>query len=103
MYQQYQQQPPPQALGGQANGSSQNRDAVDPIVARQLYRNELATLTFNSKPIITSLTIAAGDNVSVCKVIVQTIEERLRTAPPNQKLPTLYLIDSIIKNVGGPY
>ncbi|CAO3574384.1 unnamed protein product [Mortierella alpina] len=68
-----------------------------------MYRSELASLTFNSKPIITSLTIAAGENVSVSKVIVQTIEERLRTAPPNQKLPTLYLIDSIIKNVGGPY
>ncbi|KAG0234171.1 hypothetical protein BGX31_004646 [Mortierella sp. GBA43] len=104
MYQQYQQQPHhQQAHGGQPNGGAPNRDAIDPIVARQLYRNELATLTFNSKPIITSLTIAAEDNVSVCKVIVQTIEERLRTAPSNQKLPTLYLIDSIIKNVGGPY
>jgi pre-mRNA cleavage complex 2 protein Pcf11 len=85
MYQQYQQQqqqqpqPHHQAHGGQPNGSAQNQEAVDPIVARQLYRNELATLTFNSKPIITSLTIAAGDNVSVSKVIVQTIEERLRT------------------------
>ncbi|KAF9121705.1 hypothetical protein BGW39_010331 [Mortierella sp. 14UC] len=86
--------------GGQGH---QNRDPVDPFQARQLYRNELASLTFNSKPIITSLTISAGENVSVSKVIVQTIEERLRTAPANQKLPALYLIDSIIKNVGGPY
>ncbi|KAF9906850.1 hypothetical protein EC991_000213 [Linnemannia zychae] len=109
MYQQqYQQQPAQQQrqqqqqhhAGGQGH---QNRDPVDPFQARQLYRNELASLTFNSKPIITSLTISAGENVSVSKVIVQTIEERLRTAPANQKLPTLYLIDSIIKNVGGPY
>ncbi|KAI1294052.1 hypothetical protein EDD11_008281, partial [Mortierella claussenii] len=78
-------------------------DASDPFEVRQHYRNELATLTFNSKPIITSLTIAAGENVPVSKVIVQTIEERIRTAPASQKLPTLYLIDSIIKNVGGPY
>ncbi|KAG0205095.1 hypothetical protein BGX28_003195 [Mortierella sp. GBA30] len=84
-------------------GSLQNIGVVDPIVTREMYRSELASLTFNSKPIITSLTIAAGENISAAKVIVQTIEERLRTAPPNQKLPTLYLIDSIIKNVGGRY
>ncbi|KAF9915615.1 hypothetical protein BX616_005736, partial [Lobosporangium transversale] len=100
MYHQYQ-QPAHQSHDGQINGGHQNN--VDPFEVRQQYRNELATLTFNSKPIITSLTIAAGDNLSVSKVIVQTIEERIRTAPPSQKLPTLYLIDSIIKNVGGPY
>ncbi|KAF9963230.1 hypothetical protein BGZ70_007547 [Mortierella alpina] len=109
MYQHYQQQPsqhqrPQQPQQQQhAMGVPQNRGGSDPIVTREMYRSELASLTFNSKPIITSLTIAAGENVSVSKVIVQTIEERLRTAPPNQKLPTLYLIDSIIKNVGGPY
>ncbi|KAF9091846.1 hypothetical protein BGX29_010730 [Mortierella sp. GBA35] len=108
MYQQYQQQPPQQQRQQQQHqgggGQSQhNREPIDPFQARQLYRNELASLTFNSKPIITSLTISAGENASVSKVIVQTIEERLRTAPANQKLPTLYLIDSIIKNVGGPY
>ncbi|KAG9064158.1 hypothetical protein KI688_003345 [Linnemannia hyalina] len=111
MYQQqYQHQPAQQRQqqqhgggGAGAGGGGQNREPVDPFQARQLYRNELATLTFNSKPIITSLTISAGENASVSKVIVQTIEERLRTAPANQKLPTLYLIDSILKNVGGPY
>ncbi|KAF9951274.1 hypothetical protein BGZ72_007186, partial [Mortierella alpina] len=113
MYQHYQQQPsqhqrhqqpqPQQQQQQRAMGAPQNRGGSDPIVTREMYRSELASLTFNSKPIITSLTIAAGENVSVSKVIVQTIEERLRTAPPNQKLPTLYLIDSIIKNVGGPY
>ncbi|KAG0323488.1 hypothetical protein BGZ99_002745 [Dissophora globulifera] len=99
MYQQYHPQPHHQPHGGQPAGGQPNRDAV----TQQMYRTELATLSFNSKPIITSLTIAAGDNVSSARVIVQTIEERLRTAPPMQKLPTLYLIDSIIKNVGGPY
>ncbi|KAF9280013.1 hypothetical protein BGZ68_007554 [Mortierella alpina] len=111
MYQHYQQQPsqpqrhqqPQPQQQQRAMGVPQNRGGSDPIVTREMYRSELASLTFNSKPIITSLTIAAGENASVSKVIVQTIEERLRTAPPNQKLPTLYLIDSIIKNVGGPY
>ncbi|KAF9147708.1 hypothetical protein BG015_010610 [Linnemannia schmuckeri] len=104
MYQQQYQQPPAQQQRQQQqHGGGQDREPIDPFQARQLYRNELASLTFNSKPIITSLTISAGENASVSKVIVQTIEERLRTAPANQKLPTLYLIDSIIKNVGGPY
>ncbi|KAG0291187.1 hypothetical protein BGZ96_005410 [Linnemannia gamsii] len=105
MYQQQYQQPPAQQQRQQQQhgGGGQSREPIDPFQARQLYRNELASLTFNSKPIITSLTISAGENTSVSKVIVQTIEERLRTAPANQKLPTLYLIDSIIKNVGGPY
>ncbi|KAF9433152.1 hypothetical protein BGZ76_009821 [Entomortierella beljakovae] len=47
--------------------------------------------------------MSASENIPVCKVIVQAIEDRMRSAPNNQKLPTLYLIDSIIKNVGGPY
>ncbi|KAF9334983.1 hypothetical protein BG006_001145 [Podila minutissima] len=75
----------------------------DPIQVQRLFRNELATLTFNSKPIITNLTIIAEKNPGAAKVIVPVIEERLRSAPPNQKLPMLYLIDSIIKLVGGPY
>ncbi|KAF9391860.1 hypothetical protein BGX21_011173 [Mortierella sp. AD011] len=102
MYQQYQ-QPNHQSHGARTSSVPQNRDNTDPIHIRQLYKDELATLTFNSKPIITSLTIAAGENVLVCKIIVQIIEDRMRSAPANQKLPTLYLIDSIIKNVGGPY
>ncbi|KAF9970839.1 hypothetical protein BGZ73_006383 [Actinomortierella ambigua] len=97
--QQYYQQRPNQQ--GMAQGGP--RGNVDPNVVRHNYRAELNTLTFNSKPIITSLTIAAGENIANAQVIVQTVEERLRTAPPNQKLPTLYLIDSIIKIVGGPY
>ncbi|KAG0230098.1 hypothetical protein BGW41_002595 [Actinomortierella wolfii] len=102
--QQQQQQPYYQQYSnqqGMAQAGHQGR--ANPAAVRQSYRAELNTLTFNSKPIINSLTIAAGDNISNAQVIVQTIEERLRTAPPNQKLPTLYLIDSIIKNVGNPY
>ncbi|KAG0027968.1 hypothetical protein BGZ81_005130 [Podila clonocystis] len=95
MYQQRHQQP--------QHRPYQDTREQDPIQVQRLFRNELATLTFNSKPIITNLTIIAEKNPGAANIIVPIIEERLRTAHPSQKLPMLYLIDSIIKLVGGPY
>ncbi|KAI9305114.1 hypothetical protein BJ944DRAFT_249314 [Cunninghamella echinulata] len=70
---------------------------------RRDYRSALADLTFNSKPIITGLTIKAQENQFAANAIVREIEQQLRNNAPGQKLPILYLIDSICKNVGGPY
>ncbi|KAK9765411.1 mRNA 3' end processing factor [Basidiobolus ranarum] len=70
---------------------------------RQQYRASLADLTFNSKPIITNLTILAQEHINGAKVIVQTIEDQIRRVHPRQKLPVFYLLDSICKNVGGAY
>ncbi|RIA98454.1 hypothetical protein C1645_749917 [Glomus cerebriforme] len=70
---------------------------------RQDYLASLQDLTFNSKPIITNLTIIAQENINAARAIVQAIEEQIRTCPPQHKLPVLYLLDSISKNVGGTY
>ncbi|KAI9006012.1 hypothetical protein BC832DRAFT_592116 [Gaertneriomyces semiglobifer] len=70
---------------------------------RQNYRSSLADLTFNSKPIINSLTMFADVNKTAAGVIVKVIEDQLRNAQPKQKLPVFYLVDSILKNVGEPY
>ncbi|CAG8447467.1 5023_t:CDS:10 [Diversispora eburnea] len=70
---------------------------------RQDYRASLQELTFNSKPIINNLTILAQENINAARAIVQAIEDQIRTVSPTQKLPVLYLLDSISKNVGGTY
>ncbi|KAJ3035116.1 mRNA 3' end processing factor, partial [Rhizophlyctis rosea] len=75
--------------------------ALDQI--KQEYRASLQDLTFNSKPIITNLTIIAQENVNAAQAIVGAIEEQMRDANPKHLLPLLYLTDSILKNVSGPY
>ncbi|KAJ8919283.1 hypothetical protein NQ315_003867 [Exocentrus adspersus] len=67
------------------------------------YASSLADLTFNSKPLINVLTMLAEENSQNAKVIVEAIETHLSKVSMDVKLPILYLIDCILKNVGGPY
>ena len=70
------------------------------------YENALKDLVFNSKPIISSLTMIAEDYLGVNngpKKIAELILERILTVDDTQKLPVLYLIDSICKNIGKDY
>ncbi|XP_053564640.1 pre-mRNA cleavage complex 2 protein Pcf11 [Bombina bombina] len=71
--------------------------------ARRDYQSSLEDLTFNSKPHINMLTILAEENLQFAKDIVILIEAQIAKAPTTEKLPVMYLMDSIVKNVGRDY
>ncbi|KAK9462518.1 uncharacterized protein V1516DRAFT_670476 [Lipomyces oligophaga] len=70
---------------------------------RQDYISSLQELTFNSRPIISTLTIIAQENIQAAEVISRAIEDHIARCGQSSKLPALYLLDSICKNVGSPY
>ncbi|XP_033504933.1 pre-mRNA cleavage complex 2 protein Pcf11 isoform X2 [Epinephelus lanceolatus] len=87
----------PGSLGSKMDDKAAREDAC------REYQSSLEDLTFNSKPHINMLTILAEENLNFAKDIVAIIEAQISKAPSAEKLPVLYLVDSIVKNVGGEY
>ncbi|KAI9836246.1 MAG: hypothetical protein M1819_001583 [Sarea resinae] len=85
------------------------------------YKNSLEDLTMNSRYEISNLTVIAKENTEHAMAISRVLENHIRNldprhgrnyllmrdceiqAPPNRKLPALYVLDSVVKNVGTPY
>lgn len=102
-----------------AYGYAPPQPPVDPF--RGYYADRLRELTFNSRPLIQELSMMAmqqrnGNNWSGMHAVVEEIEAAVlrvgcewlgypadQQALPLNKLPLLYLIDSISKNIGPPY
>lgn len=71
------------------------------------YASALSELVINSKPIINSLTILAGEiagqDESRAASIAELIREHIRRSPVKSKLCGFYLLDSVVKNLRGPF
>ncbi|TPX11020.1 uncharacterized protein E0L32_008057 [Thyridium curvatum] len=67
------------------------------------YRDALDGLTMNSRVEISNLTLIARENTEFANAIAEALQDHIKKVAPPRKLPALYLLDSIVKNVGTPY
>ncbi|XP_033212729.1 uncharacterized protein LOC117170223 isoform X2 [Belonocnema kinseyi] len=88
-------------LRGTSN--SWKMDAAKSKEVADEYISSLADLSVNSKPMISMLTILAEESMKHAPAIVHAVEAHLQKVKSDCKLPVLYLIDSIVKNVKGNY
>ncbi|WFC98630.1 hypothetical protein MYAM1_001361 [Malassezia yamatoensis] len=76
----------------------------NPAAFERMYGGQLAQLTFNSKPIITNLTLIAQEHVHrMSTLVAKLIDAHIMMTLPVYRLPSMYLLDSISKNIGSPY
>ncbi|KAJ6440765.1 mRNA cleavage factor complex component Pcf11 [Purpureocillium lavendulum] len=67
------------------------------------YRHALEDLSSNMRFEISNLTVIARENTEHALAIAEVLQQHILKAAPNKKLPALYVLDSIVKNVGTPY
>ncbi|KAI1825332.1 hypothetical protein F4861DRAFT_196513 [Xylaria intraflava] len=67
------------------------------------FREALEDIQTIGRPEISNLTIIARENIEHALAISGALVEHIKRAAPHKKLPPLYVLDSIAKNVGTPY
>ncbi|TEA17802.1 Uncharacterized protein C8034_v012233 [Colletotrichum sidae] len=67
------------------------------------YRQALEDLATNVRFEISNLTMIAREQTEHAQVISEVLQDHILRAPAHKKLPALYVLDSIVKNVGTPY
>ncbi|GAP83812.2 putative mRNA cleavage factor complex component pcf11 [Rosellinia necatrix] len=67
------------------------------------FREALEDIQTIGRPEISNLTIIARENIEHALAISSTLVDHVKRAAPHKKLPPLYVLDSIAKNVGTPY
>ncbi|KAL7623854.1 mRNA 3' end processing factor [Parahypoxylon ruwenzoriense] len=67
------------------------------------FREALEDLQSNARYEIANLTMIARENTEHALAISGALQEHIKRVAPHKKLPALYLLDSIVKNVGTPY
>ncbi|KAK5045032.1 hypothetical protein LTR84_010180 [Exophiala bonariae] len=67
------------------------------------YKGSLEDLMTNDRYQISNLTLIAKENTEHAEAISRVLQNHINRAPPARKLPALYVLDSIAKNVGSPY
>ncbi|RMD39270.1 hypothetical protein DV735_g5859, partial [Chaetothyriales sp. CBS 134920] len=67
------------------------------------YRTSLEDLISNDRYQISTLTLIAKENVEHAEAISRVLQNHITRTPPSRKLPALYVLDSVVKNVGSPY
>jgi len=94
----------PLSLVNRRASSSMDSTAAQDLLYR--YEIEVFSMQRPDKGIINALTMMAADNIEnvpVANGIVRTIERCIQQMQPSRKIIPLYVMDSIIKNVGGIY
>ncbi|ROT40277.1 hypothetical protein SODALDRAFT_321657 [Sodiomyces alkalinus F11] len=67
------------------------------------YRQALEDLSSTNRADISTLTTIARENTEHAQVITDVLQKHILRTAPHKKLPALYVLDSIVKNVGTPY
>ncbi|KAJ2905233.1 hypothetical protein MKZ38_005935 [Zalerion maritima] len=67
------------------------------------FRQALEDMTGNTKHEINNLTLIARESTEHAHSIADVIMDHILKVAPQKKLASLYVLDSIVKNVGSPY